>query len=99
MSEQEIFTQSETILLNGFLVCRILRPTSLLSFAFTWREQRCVDEQELAITMITAAFFAKIENKSLAVRQAEHKSANQDDPFMVICKRQADFRRAILSSN
>ena len=41
------------------------------------------DEKELAINMLTAAFFANLNAGCLSVRKVEHKSVLQDDPFMV----------------
>lgn len=43
----------------------------------------CADEKELAINMLTAAFFANHSAGCLFIRKAEHKSILQDDPFLV----------------
>lgn len=95
MPEQEVFTPSETILLNGFLFAE--SRDLLHAFPLPLHgDQRFADEKELAKKMITAAFFANIENGFLAVRQVEHKSVLQDDPFMVSCKRQANWPKDTL---
>ncbi|PKO02576.1 MAG: hypothetical protein CVU43_07090 [Chloroflexi bacterium HGW-Chloroflexi-5] len=95
MPEQEVFTPSEIILLNGFLFAESRDP--LHAFPLPLHEdQRFADEKELAKKMITAAFFANIENGFLAVRQVERKSVLQDDPFMVSCQRQANWPKGSL---
>lgn len=85
MSSQFIFTPSETILLNGFLFAESRNP--LHAFALPLHgDLRCADEKKLAITMLTAAFFANLKNGCLSFRRIEHKSVLQDDPFMVVCR-------------
>ena len=97
MPNQDTFTPSEAILLNGFLFAESCDPLHAFPLPLHG-EQRFADEKELAIKMITAAFFANIETGFLGVRQAEHKSVLQDDPFMVSFKRQADWPKDTLEN-
>ena len=68
------------MLLKGFLFAKSRDP--LHDFASPLHgELRCADEKELAICMLTTAFFSNLELGFLSVRKLEHKSVLQDDPF------------------
>jgi len=90
MPEQEIFTPSEAILLNGFLFAGYIDPLHAFALPLPGL-QRFADEKKLAVAMITAAFFANINKGFINVKKSEHKSVLQDDPFLVSFSDKSDW--------